>query len=294
MPRHDDEYEDDDRPRSRRSERDDFDSGPRPRKKGLGIGAIVLIVALIVVLCGGGLIGGLMLSVVRVREAANRMSSSNNMKQVGLAFYNYNSAMDELPDNSYGPDGKPLLSWRVHILPYIEQDNLYKQFKLDEPWDGPNNIRLLSQMPKIYSQPGSAVGPQAGKTYYRGFSNSGAIFEKRLAHKGLAPKNPFGDPIVGPRDDDRLNFSKFKDRLTETFLVVEAGDAVDWTKPDDLDASPGKPFPKLGGLILKSGRFQALLADGSVKTLKLDLPETTLRALVTHGGGESLPPGWDD
>jgi Protein of unknown function (DUF1559) len=294
MPRHDDNYEDDDQPRGRRSDRSDFDGAPRPRKKGLGIGAIVLIVMLILVLCGGGMIGGLLFSVMRIREAANRMSSSNNLKQVGLAFYNYNDANDELPDNSYGPEGKPLLSWRVHILPFIEQDNLYRQFKLDEPWDGPNNIRLLSQMPKIYSQPGSAVGPQAGKTNYRGFSNPGAVFEKRLARNALAPKNPFGKAIGGPRNDERFNLTKFKDRLNETILVVEAGDAVDWTKPDDLDASAGKPFPKLGGMNLKSGLFQALLADGSVKMLKLDLPETTLRALVTHSGGEALPPGWDN
>src|SRR5947209_5856729 len=64
------------------------------------------------------------------------MGSSNNLKQIVIAFHNYASANNNaLPNNLYTKDGKALLSWRVVILPYIEQEALYKQFKLDEPWD---------------------------------------------------------------------------------------------------------------------------------------------------------------
>lgn len=292
MARPDDEFDEDDVPRGRRSDRGDFDRPPRKGISGIGIGAIVAIVVVVVVVCGGGLIGGLLMGVGSVREAANRMNSSNNMKQVGIAFYNYEDVNGELPNNSCDVDGKPLLSWRVHILPFIEQDNLYKQFKLDEPWDGPNNIRLLNQMPKVYSSPGNKGGQPAGQTFYRGFSNPGAIFEKRKPRNVVGAKNPFGNP-KNPLDAP-FDHSTIKDRMSETFFVVEAGDPVEWTKPDDLDASPGKPFPRLGGMKWKSERFQALFADGGVRLLKLDLPETTMRALVTHSGGETLPLGWDD
>src|SRR5439155_26207053 len=105
----------------------------------------LVIVSLLVVVCGGGLIGGVMLSTNRIRDAADRLNSSNNLKQIALGIHNFNDSANELPGNSYGQDGKPLLSWRVHILPYVEEDLLYQQFKLNEPWDSPNNIRLLNQ-----------------------------------------------------------------------------------------------------------------------------------------------------
>jgi hypothetical protein len=94
-------------------------------------------------------------------------------------------------------------------------------------------------------------------------------------------------------EKDRFRLDRFGDPTTETLLVVEAGVPVEWTKPDDLDASPGKPFPKMGGLGWRKV-FQAVMADGSIQALRLDLPEPTLRALVTQSGGEALPPGWDN
>jgi hypothetical protein len=184
-----------------------------------------------------------------------------------------------LPSNSCGKDGNPLLSWRVHILPFIEHDPLYKQFKLDEPWDGPTNIGLLNLMPRVYlGVTGKAAAPL---TYYRGFSSPGAVFDRLLRLDQSRPEK------------DRFRLDRFGDPTTETLLVVEAGVPVEWTKPDDLDASPGKPFPKMGGLGWRKV-FQAVMADGSIQALRLDLPEPTLRALVTQSGGEALPPGWDN
>jgi hypothetical protein len=288
MPRPEDEFDDFDR--SRRRDEDDFDRPP-PRRSGSKVLPILLGVGLVVVLCGACGIAGLFYSTTRIRDAANRMKSNNNLKQIGLGIHNYNDATNELPGNSYGADGKPLLSWRVHILPYVEYDNLYKQFKLDEPWDSPNNMRLLSQMPVVYLSPTDPRG-STNKTYYRGFASPGAIFEKR------ANRNPAGAVIGGPafefKKKDAFNLGALKDLPSETLLLVEAGDPVEWTKPDDLDASPGKPFPKLGGVPWKSNRVQVLMADGTTRQIRPDLPETTLRALVTHSGGETIPPGWDE
>lgn len=229
-----------------------------------------------------GAIGLFMIGAVGVTnrsyQAARRMGSANNLREIGLAIHNYEDTTGELPSNSYSADGKPLLSWRVHILPYIESDILHKQFRLDEPWDSPNTIRLLNQMPYVYHEGGQH---NQSMTHYRGFSSPDAVFERRFVQ---------GQVRI---EKERLTLRDLADGPENTILVVEAGDPVEWTKPDDLDASPGKPFPKMGGLGWRKV-FQAVMADGSIQALRLDLPESTLRALVTHSGGEALPPGWDN
>src|SRR5262245_29213098 len=69
-------------------------------------------------------------------------------------MHNYNSAHGRLPAAVvYGEYGEPLLSWRVAMLPYIEQQGLYDRFHLDEPWDSPHNIQLLPLMPRSYALP---------------------------------------------------------------------------------------------------------------------------------------------
>src|SRR5271155_415299 len=91
-----------------------------------------------------------------------RQQSANNLKAIGKAVLEYTGIsldpnakprVDPLPAHAiYSKDGKtPLLSWRVAILPYIEHEALYQQFKLDEPWDSPHNKKLLDKMPKLYA-----------------------------------------------------------------------------------------------------------------------------------------------
>jgi RNA polymerase sigma factor (sigma-70 family) len=89
---------------------------------------------------------------------AQRARSMNNLKQILLAMHNYHDANGNMPHDITDKDGKPMLSWRVAILPYIEQDNLFKQFKLDEPWDSDHNKKLLALMPSTYRTPG--IGPK--------------------------------------------------------------------------------------------------------------------------------------
>jgi len=289
MPRNDDDFdddrprrrrrdEDDDRPtRSRRREDDDDRDRPPPRKKS-NVGVILGIVfGVLFLLCGGG--GVLMYfafkgAVNKVTDAADRMASSNNMKEIGLAVLTYEGEKHNYPANSYGPDGKPLLSWRVHILPYLGPDAeaLYKQFKLDEPWDSPNNRRLLDQMPAVYGTPAERNGrtPKGNKTYYRGFAGAGGAFSRQ----GLAAQGRAG---VGP---GKMTVLDFKHGMSNTPIVVEAGEAVEWTKPDDLDLSPGKPFPALGGIRPKDDTVQVLFADGSVRAVRRSVPEAQWRTAV--------------
>jgi RNA polymerase sigma factor (sigma-70 family) len=86
----------------------------------------------------------------RTASTAQRIKSMNNLRQIMLAIHNYHDANNRLPADVRDKDGKPLLSWRVLILPYLEQDNLYQQFHLDEPWDSEHNLKLLRQMPAVY------------------------------------------------------------------------------------------------------------------------------------------------
>jgi hypothetical protein len=303
MPRNDDDLdddrprrrprdEDDDRPpRSRRRRDDDDDRDRPPPRKKSNVGLILGIVfGVLFLLCGGG--GVLMYfafkgAVTKVTDAADRMASNNNMKEIGLAVLTYEGEKHDFPTNTYGPDGKPLLSWRVHILPYMGEDALYKQFKLDEPWDSPNNRRLLDQMPVVYATPAERNGraPKGNKTYYRGFAGAGGAFSRRdPAAKG----KPGPDQ---PQAPGKLGILDFKHGLSNTPLVVEAGDPVEWTKPDDLDLSPGKPFPSLGGIRPKEDTIQVLFADGSVRAVRRAVPEAQWRAAVNVAG--QTPPNLD-
>src|SRR5207248_10367 len=100
---------------------------------------------------------------------------------IGRAAHDHADALGYLPNNSYEVrNGKPsgLLSWRVHLLPYLGEKALYNEFKLDEPWDGPTNRKLLARMPAVYASPEARKKAGEGKTFYRGFTAPGGIFEK--------------------------------------------------------------------------------------------------------------------
>jgi hypothetical protein len=197
-----------------------------------------------------------------IKKAARRAASQRNLRYLGLALHNYHDTFGKFPAPAiYGKDGKALLSWRVAILPFVEQDNLFQMFKQDEAWDGPNNKRLLEMMPSVYAP----VGEQFKKpdhTYYQAFVGKGAGFEPRM----------------------RLQVTDFRDGLSNTLWIVEAGSPVPWTKPEDLPYVPDQALPKLGGLF--GGDFNALFADGDVKFLSGKADEKLLRAAVTREGGE--------
>jgi hypothetical protein len=207
----------------------------------------------------------LMESIQRVRSAAARTQSANNLKQLALAFHNYHDTYGTFPPHAiYGKDGKPLLSWRVQILPFIDQDNLYKQFHLDEPWDSEHNKKLLAQMPKVYAVPVDEKAAKAHETHYLGLVGKGAFFNGK---KGI-------------------RITDITDGTSNTILVMEADKAVPWTKPEDLPFEAGKPLPKVGGLWPNG--FQVAICDGSVRMLRKDLKPTTFRALITINGGEVI------
>ena len=190
---------------------------------------------------------------------------------MGLAFHNYASAHGTLPPAAVcGPDGHPLLSWRVLLLPYIEQQGLYDEFKLDEPWDSEHNLRLLDRMPKTYEAPWKKyVDVPPHQTVLHVFVGPGAAFEWG---RGLRLK------------DD------FPDGTSTTLLYVEAGPPVPWTKPEEIPFETGKPI-RLRGLF-RDG-YRAGTVDGAgYKIIRHDADADLLRASITRNGGESVPPVW--
>src|SRR5947209_411515 len=176
-----------------------------------------------------------------------------------MAMHNYHETYRRFPPAAVcGLDGKPLLSWRVVLLPFLEEGGLYDQFHLDEPWDSPHNIELLPKMPIIYG-PYRNTPTKDGMTYFQAFVGPGAAFEGTTG----------------------LTFADFKDGTSNTFMIVEAWERVPWTKPEDLIFDPNGPLPRLGG-IMKDGSFRALFADGHVQDMPQGVREDTVRAFITR------------
>jgi prepilin-type processing-associated H-X9-DG protein len=202
--------------------------------------------------------------VSNARQAAQRAQCANNLKQIGLAMHMYYDANKRLPArSSYDGDGKPLLSWRVHLLPYLEGDALYKEFHLDEPWDSEHNIKLVEKMPKAFACPSAKL--EKGRTTYLVPVAEGTLFGKKEGAK----------------------FEKVRDGLSNTIMVVEtdAEHAVIWTKPDDLEVDFEAPLRGLGSD--HGDGFQVGFCDGSVRFMSKDIDAKVLAALFTIAGGEA-------
>jgi prepilin-type N-terminal cleavage/methylation domain-containing protein/prepilin-type processing-associated H-X9-DG protein len=223
--------------------------------------AFTLIELLVVIAIISVLMGLLMPAVQKAREAAARISCANNLKQIGLAMHNFVSASGNFPPPAITADGKPTLSWRVAILPFLDQQELYGKFHLDEPWDSPHNKLLLNRMPDVYA-PVIKKNDPIGSTYYQVFAGPGSMFD----------------------GDDGTKIQDVTDGTSNTILVVEASKPVPWTKPADLPFAKAKPLPKLGGWF--KGGFNAAFADGSVKFLNSELDSNILRSLITRNAGE--------
>jgi hypothetical protein len=247
---------------------------------GLAIGGIVTACVCSLLNCGLSvsliLPALLVPAVQKVREAADRAQSQNNLRQMSLAMLNYcDTHMGTMPPAAIGDPGKPpaqrraLLSWRVAILPYIHQQGLYNQFKLDEPWDGPNNIRLLGQMPMVYKLTSDSATP-SGHTHYQVFVGNGAAFEKT---RGLR--------VPG----------EFPDGFANTLLIVEAARAVPWTKPEDIAFDPNKPIKPFLDMSSPRG-CNVVLADGSVMALRNSISDSTLKIAIIRNDGLPLPANW--
>jgi hypothetical protein len=243
----------------------------RLKGKGLAITGLVLsVLSLVMVPVYLILLGLLLPAVMKVREAAGRAKSQNNLKQIALAHHNYASTyQDRLPATVIGPNQEPLLSWRVNILPYVEEDRLYRQFKRDQAWDSAQNLPLLDPRPKPYWNPDLA--PNSNTTAYRTFVGPGTLF----------PDPGYQTPYL---------ITTIPDGTSNTILAVEAADAVPWSKPEELTVTPGRLVDKLG----RPGNnyFIVGMADGSVRGISKTVSDQTLRNAINPKDGVPLGLDW--
>jgi hypothetical protein len=212
-----------------------------------------------------------------IRDDPGWLRSANSLAQIGFAIRQYVETHGHLPPAVVrGKDGTPLYSWRVLILPYLDESELYDEFQKDQAWDSASNKPLLEKMPRMFVPALGGSDDPPYSTRYQVFVGPGTAFEH-----------------------DGLTWQDFPDGLANTFLVVEAKDPVPWTKPADLVYNPvepipplacpfTKPTPVLGFNIKGTAGFNAFFADGSHRFISNETDEQTLRSLITRNGGESV------
>jgi len=214
--------------------------------------------------------------------------SFNNLKQIGLAFHLFRDTFGHFPPAAImGPDDKPWHSWRVLLLPYLDQAALYNQYKFDEPWNGPNNKKLLEKMPAVFADP--IYGENKDYyTHYVAITGDGMAFSADGAE--------FDGKELGPALNAGMGIQNFTDGTSNTLLAGPAGPdrKIPWMKPEDIKVDD--KFPELGkkgsfALPHKSdkGNFGPFLrCDGSVTGILDSIDKKTFRSLLTLNGGEVI------
>jgi hypothetical protein len=217
--------------------------------------------------------GGLMLpSVQKVREAAARTQAQSNFRQIALAMHIYaEDHQGQLPPAviRHPQTKQPLYSWRVALLPYLEQGDLYRRLKLDEPWNSPHNLPLLQRMPKVFQMPAKMAEPE-GMTYIQVFTG---------------PNTPFNGE-QGPRFP-----ASFPDGTSLTILIAEARRPVNWASPQDIVYNDRVSPRSFLGTSSGTGTVVGM-ADGSSRVVGLAVSDETLRRAINPADDLPLGPDW--
>jgi hypothetical protein len=189
------------------------------------------------------------------------ITDANNMKQIGVAVHNYHAAYKKFPEDIKDKDGKAILSWRVEVLPFVEQEALYLKIDRTKAWDSPENKGLLAKAPAVFAPVRGADDPAS--TYYQLFTGPGTLFQ------GKGPKT----------------ISQVTDGLSNTIMLAEASRGVHWAKPADLEVTP-KALPKLGGQFERF--FNVLMFDGSVRKVRRKFDGKLMRLAIDPRDGTAI------
>lgn len=191
------------------------------------------------------------------REDARRQACQDNLRRITAALLQYEAQHGSLPPAYLADEqGHPLHSWRVLILPFLDQQELYEKYSFDEPWDGPHNRRLAARMPAVFRCPASSGG--APTTSYALVTGPGLVFE---ADRSLST-----DAIAAA------------DGRQHTILVLENPAAqINWLEPRDLTLplATGSAHPAV---------VNAGFADGHVQALSKGIARQVLTSLLKVNG----------
>lgn len=214
-------------------------------------------------------------SVVEEPNAADEQKSINNLKQIALAMHSYHDVYGTLPPPAnLDANGRPLLSWRVHLLPFLEENELYNQFKLDEPWDSANNRPLIAKLPEVFTVP-SKTPFREGATSY-------------LVPTGQETMFPFSTKMGKDSLSGGVLLSQVPDGNSNTIMILEAArdHQVPWSKPDDWIYHADNPRHGLSGF--RAGGFLAARADASVLKVAEKIDDENLKRAITKADGKPV------
>ncbi len=205
----------------------------------------------------------------KLQEAADRMKTANNLRQIGLAIQNYESEMGHLPQDVIDSDGKVLLSWRVHLLPYLDANDLHEKIDKSRAWDDPVNKKVWDKMPDAFRVAGREA-TEPGHTFLQAFRTV----------------NWVGMEDVWMVDNKKMTTAEITDGTSHTAAVVETEEAAHWMKPGEILFDP-KKLPKVGNP--KTGRVNVGMLDGTAHTFdRKKLAGEKLKAILTANGGEDV------
>ncbi|MEW4489854.1 DUF1559 domain-containing protein [Thalassoglobus sp. JC818] len=218
----------------------------------------------------------MLIPVSRAGEAARRAQCKNNLKQIGLALHNYHDANAMFPPHQ---SGSPLHSWRVNLLPYLDQGPLYETYDFDEEWNEGANKTVAKTKLSFYqcpSVPKAAQGDVYPRTDYFAVT---------------------GEETAWP-DSRATRLSDFFDVSANTVMIVEACgiEEIPWCEPRDVELTdealginlPGPEPHSSPGIISSYHRSRAnvLFADGATRFLSENIEPAVLKAMLTRSGND--------
>ncbi|MGL6072536.1 MAG: sigma-70 family RNA polymerase sigma factor [Fimbriiglobus sp.] len=224
---------------------------------------------------------------VMIADAKQRVLSANRMLQISLACLNYESVNGVFPSDVLDPNGKPLLSWRVLILPYLEQLHVFQQFKLDEPWDSEHNKKWSATAVKAFTNGREPTNSKHPMTFFQRPTGKGTAHEPGFTGKEA-------NPGAAPPAIKGVGIRHIVDGSSNTIFLVEAERAVEWAKPDDLAFDLDKPVEVRGPF---ANVIQCVLADSSVKSFAGGIDKDNAKWMIGRENGSyrmdtCLGTGW--
>ena len=181
----------------------------------------------------------------RIPQEEKEHESQHKLKLLVVAMHNYHALHQHFPPAVVvGPDGKTLHSWRIELLPFLDEKRLYDQYRMHEPWDSPHNKLIMRQMPDVFRSP--FTDEKSTNSGYFALVGPGTMFE----------------------GNGGIKIEDVADGTSGTLMIVDAKRDIPWTKPADIPFYPDKPAPQIGGFV--RGHFTAACTDGSCRVFRFD------------------------